>query len=44
MQDLNRPNKKMEQGASCNAKISTGFYVFLGLLAIGAAVYFLFFR
>jgi hypothetical protein len=43
MENDNITMKKDPQGASCNAKVSFGFYVFLGLIAIiGTVLYFIF--
>jgi hypothetical protein len=45
MEDTQKKSGETTQGPSCNAKVSTGFYVFLVLIAILAAIaYFVFWR
>ncbi|MGK6352070.1 hypothetical protein [Parapedobacter sp. DT-150] len=33
------PNNSQQDGANCNAKISTGFYAFLAIVAIAAVIW-----
>lgn len=45
MEDSQKKSDETTQGPSCNAKVSTGFYVFLVLAAILTTIaYFVFWR